>query len=345
MSDAKRPGVSYERSEAKAWAHEHMHGACDVIIPSFTSDLSGLNEAGIRHDVRRNAELGFWGALLVSEAGTTREEMRQFMEIAIDEAEGRHHLVLHGTFDTLDDQVAMAKVAKEVGMDAVLFGYPNSFYPTSASDLYEYTREFCERVDLGVVLFAAHHWNFVRIDPAGFPLEVLVRCAELENVVAVKYEVGRPGATGTYECFKALAGSGVLVSDPFEPNAPIWTEQFEMPWMGTSNYEFYGDLVPRMLDALNHGRRDDAMKLYWQIQPARTARLTEQATFSGANFIHRYLWKYQAWLNGFNGGPLRQPAMKLSDPQMRRMADVVRRAGIADPKEDPASFFVGRNPA
>jgi dihydrodipicolinate synthase/N-acetylneuraminate lyase len=346
MSGTRRSGTPYDRSEARAWAREHMRGVCDVIIPSFTADLSGLNERGIRHDVRRNIELGFWGALLVSEAGTTLDEMRQFMEIAVDEAQGRHYLVLHGTFDTLDQQVAMAAAAKQAGVDAVLFGYPNSFYPVSSSDLYEYTRKFCERVDLGVILFAAHHWNFERIDVSGFPLEVLVRAAaELPNVVAVKYEVGRPGAVGTYECFKALAGSGVLVSDPFEPNAPIWTENFEMPWMGTSNYEYFGDMVPRTLEALHQGRREDAMKLYWQMQPARTARLAEQATFGGANFIHRYLWKYQAWLNGFNGGPLRQPAMKLSDAQMRRMADALRRAGIADPKDELSSYFVGRNPA
>lgn len=345
-SPGKKASTAYGRSEAKAWAHEHMVGVCDVIIPSFTSDLKGLNEAGIRHDVRRNQELGFWGALLVSEAGTTHDEMRQFMEIAVDEAKGEHYFVLHGTFDTLDDQVAMANDAKAIGIDAVLFGYPNSFYPTSVGDLTEYTKAFCDRVDLGVVLFAAHHWNFGRLDVSGFPLEVITRCAELENVVAVKYEVGRPGAVGTYECFKALAGSGVLVSDPFEPNAPIWTDLFEMPWMGTSNYEFYGDLVPRMLEALNQGRRDEGMKLYWQIQPARTARLAEQATFGGANFIHRYLWKYQAWLNGFNGGPIRQPAMKLADASMRRMADVVGRAGIADTTGiDLPSFFVGRNPA
>ena len=345
MAESKRSGVGYGRSEAKDWAHEHMRGVCDVIIPSYKSDLTGLNEAGIRHDVRRNMELGFWGALLVSEAGTTKEEMRQFMEIAVDEAKGQHYFILHGTFDTSGDQIAMTADAKAIGVNAVLAGYPNSFYPKTESDLYDFTRKFCESVDLGVVLFAAHHWNLERIAPSGFPLDVLVRCAEIENVVAVKYEVGRPGAVGTYECFKALKDSGVLVSDPFEPNAPIWTEIFTMPWMGTSNYEFFGDLVPRMLEALHQGRREDAMKIYWQIQPARTARLAEQATFGGANFIHRYLWKYQAWLNGFNGGPIRQPAMKLSDAQMRRMADALRRAGIADRNEEPSSFFVGRNPA
>ena len=45
-----------------------------------TDDLGSLNEAAIRHDVRRNIELGFWGALLVSEAGTTLDEMRRRVE-------------------------------------------------------------------------------------------------------------------------------------------------------------------------------------------------------------------------------------------------------------------------
>lgn len=66
----------YTRQEAKAGARETFQGACNVVIPSYTADLRSLNEAAIRHDVRRNIELGFWGALLVSEAGTTLDEMR-----------------------------------------------------------------------------------------------------------------------------------------------------------------------------------------------------------------------------------------------------------------------------
>ncbi|HEX2404656.1 MAG TPA: dihydrodipicolinate synthase family protein, partial [Acidimicrobiia bacterium] len=73
---SKQP--EYTRGEAKAWARETFHGACNVIIPSYTSDLRSLNESAIRHDVRRNIELGFWGDLLVSEAGTTLDEMRTF---------------------------------------------------------------------------------------------------------------------------------------------------------------------------------------------------------------------------------------------------------------------------
>ncbi len=48
---------------------------------------------------------------------------------------------------------------------------------------------------------------------------------------------------------------------------------------------------------------------------------------SGANLVHRYLWKFQAWLNGYNGGPIRQPAMKLSESQMGTVGRGVAQSG------------------
>jgi 4-hydroxy-tetrahydrodipicolinate synthase len=322
-----------------------MKGVCNVIIPSFTSDLSRLNEAAIRHDVRRNIELGFWGALLVSEAGTSRDEMLRFMEICVDEAAGRQYFVLHGTFDTADAVVKSANEAKSVGVHALLLGHPNSFYPTTAGDVLEYTEYVTSRTDLAVILFAAHQWNLERLDIRGYPLEALEQAARLDTVIAIKYEVSRPGVAGTYECFKRLANTGLLVCDPFEGNAPVWAGVFGMPWLGTGNYEFYGDSIPRMVAALNAGDHEVAMEIYWQIQPARAARFAEQATFSGSNYVHRYLWKYQAWLNGYNGGPLRQPMMKINDGQMRRMAEVLVRVGVIKGYEPFGDFYVGRCPA
>ncbi|HEY3302667.1 MAG TPA: dihydrodipicolinate synthase family protein [Candidatus Binatia bacterium] len=337
--------MEYTKATAKDWALENFHGVCDVIIPSYTADLKKLNEKGIRHDVRRNMELGFWGALLVSEAGTTMAEMRQFMEIAVDEAKGRHRLVLHGTFDTADEIVKMAQEGAQIGVDALLLGHPNSFYPKDADRLYDYLAYVCERTDLAVILFAAHHWNFERLHPSGYPPQVLTKAADLPNVVAIKYEVGRPGIAGDYEFWKMIKGKRVLFSDPLEAHSPLTVELFGQQWMGTSNYEYFGGAVPNYFKLLREGQYERAMKIYWQIQPARNARLAEQATFSGANFIHRYLWKYQAWLNGYNGGPLRQPAMKLNDGQMRRVRDALTRSGLEPTQEGPAEFYAGRNPA
>ena len=340
------PRDAFAKSEAKEWAEENFRGVCNVIIPSFTVDLSGLNEAGIRHDVRRNAELGFWGALLVSEAGTTPEEMRTFMEIAVDEAKGSQYFLLHGSFDSLDDTIECARDARAIGVDGLLVAYPNSFYPTTAAELGEYTRALCEKTDLAVVLFCAPHYNFERLDPSGFPLEVWHELVDQPNAVALKYEVGHPGVVGSWQVFSEFAGRGVLVCDPYEPNLLMWDDLYGTPWIGTSNYEYYGDTVVRYLAAQREGRREEALRLYWQIQPARQAREALRAQAAGANFNHRYLWKYQAWLQGYNGGPIRAPAMKLTDAQMRRAAEGLVASGLLDATPPSfAPFFEGRNPA
>ena len=335
--------AEYTRAEAKSWARETFRGACNVIIPSYSSDLRSLNEPAIRHDVRRNMELGFWGALLVSEAGTTTEEMRRFMEIALDEAAGAHRFLLQGVFDTTADIIMMANDARSLGVDGMLLGHPNSFYPTSAQEVEDYTTEICEATDLAVVLFIVEHSNLRRLDVRGFPADVLARLTNVDTIVAVKYEVGRQQPTNTYETFRRLEKADVLLSDPMEFNAPMWVDTFGMQWMGTSNYEYYGSYVPQLLDLLSARHTQKAMEEYWRIQPARNARSATMSS-GGANLVHRYLWKFQAWLNGYNGGPIRQPAMKLSESQMRTSAEGLRKAGIASANEPFAEFFSGRHP-
>jgi 4-hydroxy-tetrahydrodipicolinate synthase len=208
----------------------------------------------------------------------------------------------------------------------------------------DYTVEICEATDLAVVLFVVEHSNLRRLDVRGFPADVLDRLTKVDTIVAVKYELGRQQTVNTYETFRRLQDADVLLADPMEYNAPMWVDLFGMQWMGTSNYEYYGGYVPRLLELLHAGDTGGAMEEYWRVQPARSARATTMST-GGANLVHRYLWKFQAWLNGYNGGPIRQPAMKLSDQQMRTSAEGVRRAGIISTDEPFADFFVGRNPA
>ena len=80
--------AQYTRNESRKWAKENLDGLINVVIPSFTQDLKGLNEKGIRHDVRKCIELGFTGTLLVSEVVMSLEEYIEFTKIAVDEAAG-----------------------------------------------------------------------------------------------------------------------------------------------------------------------------------------------------------------------------------------------------------------
>jgi dihydrodipicolinate synthase/N-acetylneuraminate lyase len=332
----------YRKSEAKDWARQNWHGLCNVIIPSYSSDLKRLNEAGIRHDVRRNIELGFWGALLVSEAATTDEEYIEFMEIAVDEARGKHNFLFHGCFDTVEDVVRLAREAERIGLDGVLLGHPPSFYPQSEKELYDYTEYVCGRTNLAVVGFAQPHWNFQRLHPSGYPPKVMVEAAKLENLVACKFEVG--GITGHYDFWLAIRNLNVLYSDPMEANFPVSVELFGQQWSGTSGYEIFGGESPRLFKLLRAGKHDEAMQLYWRIDPVRQMRALLSAYMQGAHFINRSLWKYWAWLHGYNGGPMRQPVNKVSDAQMRQSREAMLRAGFKLEDERFADFFVGRHP-
>ncbi len=336
--------MQYSRSEAKEWAAASWRGVCNVIMPSFSADLRQLNEAAIRHDVRRNIEHGFWGALLVSECGTTDAEYRRFMEIAVDEAKGRQHFLIHGTFDTRDQIIAAAKAGEAIGVSGLLLGHPNTFYPRTEQELYEHLAGVAGRTDLAICLFATVQMNLGRLHPSGYPPTVLARASDLENVVAIKYEVGRPGIAGDLELWKMIRGKRVLFSDPLEAHSPLTVEMFEQQWMGTSNYEYWGGAVPRYFDLLQRGDFAAAMEIYWRINPARQARVAIQTTFAGANFIHRYLWKYQGWLHGYNGGPMRQPVMKLNDAQMRSVREPLLRSGFDLEDADATAFYAGRHP-
>jgi 4-hydroxy-tetrahydrodipicolinate synthase len=56
------------------------------------------------------------------------------------------------------------------------------------------------------------------------------------------------------------------------------------------------------------------------------------------------MWKYQAWLQGYNGGPIRHPSMRVYAKDMAVLRAATKAAGL-NPTNDPdEAFFVGRNP-
>ncbi|MFC5753240.1 dihydrodipicolinate synthase family protein [Actinomadura rugatobispora] len=333
----------YGRAEAREWARAEMKGVCNVIIPSYTADLRGLNEAGIRHDVRRDIELGFKGALMVSETALSADEYVQMVEWAADEAAGRLVLFFHAAFNTLEENIAVAKRAEEAGAEMVLLSYPPSFYPTSLRQVYDYTEAFCAETGMGVMLFPVPLWGFERLHPASIPVEMLEEMVEtIPNVVAIKAEGGMPAIAGFTETWNRLSDR-VVVTMPLEQQAIPLATVLPLQLIATSNTECLGGAVPAMLDLCHQGRHAEAMELYWRVDPGR--RANDRIGVAGTNSVHRMAWKYQAWLTGFNGGPLRMPTQRLVAPQMAGYRAAAREAGVLTATEPDEAFFVGRNPA
>lgn len=336
----------YERGQARAWALESLRGCCGCVSPTFTSDLAGLNEAAIRHDVALAKEHGLKGLLIVSEGGTTPAEMRRFTEIVVDEAAGDLVTVLQASQPTLADTVASVEHGSAAGIDLVMPSYPLYFNPPSTEDVFEFTKAVADAGDVGVIIFAMDQWNFGRLHAAGFSVALLEQMVDgIPQVVAIKNEVGGPGVGGIAAVFERFNGE-VVVTDPLEFNSPAWIANYGMQFMGTSNYEVAGPVIPQMFDLLSDAATwEKGMELYWQIAPARRAHAAVCTPLvANSGLVPRMHWKYQGWLNGYNGGPIRQPHMRVSAGQMATLRNAAVASGLNVTGDDDELFYLGRNP-
>lgn len=334
----------YLPSEARDWAREHFRGVVNVIIPSFANDMRSLNETAIRHDVRRDIDLGFSGALLVSEVNITPDEYIRFVEIAADEAGGRLVLVHHAMFNTFEDNVDVARRAAAAGADLALLCYPPTFYPASEQDIYEYSKAFCDSVGLGVMLFPVSFWGFDRLHGASLSMELLEQLVDdAHNVIAIKAEGGHPSIAGFAHVWTRLSDR-VVVSMPILQQAIPLASLVPLQVIATSNTEYYGSAAPELFDLARVGKHDEALQRLWQIAPAW--RANESVTpIPGGHMVHRMAWKYQAWLAGFNGGPLRLPTPRIIAREMRAYRQALSEAQLPVTQDPDEDFFVGRNPS
>jgi len=338
--------TKYENGTAREWALASLRGCCGCVSPTFTSNLADLNEACIRHDIALEKAHGMSGVLIVSEAGTTAQEMRRFTEIVVDEAGDDLVTVLQASQPTLADTVASAQHGAQAGVDLVMPSYPLYFNPPSTDDVLAFTKAVADACRLGIVIFAMDQWNFGRLHAAGFSVSLLERMVDsIPEVVAIKNEVGGPGVGGIAAVFERFTGE-VIVTDPLEFNAPAWIANYGMQFMGTSNYELMGPVIPQIFRLLSDKATwDKGMELYWQVAPARRAHATVCTPLvANSGLVPRMHWKYQGWLMGYNGGPIRQPHMRVSAGQMATMRNAAIASGLDVTGDDDALFYTGRNP-
>jgi len=334
--------LPYTRAEIKDRVKSTWKGCCSVTIASMTSDFKGLNARAIEHDVKLAESHGFWGTLIASESGLTTDEYIAFMEIAKGAAT-TIKLVTHLSFDTNEDVRRVAKAAEALGYEGGLVNYPDWFRPKSAADIVSFTREIADATDLALILFAVPTWGFKALHPSAFPPDALVEMARFETAAALKYEANPPAMNTGFADIRRKCGDHVIVECPLEHYAPGLVDAYGMQWMGTSSYESYADRVPRWFKMLHDGKWDEGMELYWKCQPARDAKSAYHASFAGGNLISRVGWKYMSWLQGYSGGMLRMPHLRILPNQMRALRQGFAASGFSVPDNDDA-FYAGRFP-
>jgi 4-hydroxy-tetrahydrodipicolinate synthase len=337
---------AYTRTEARDWAREKLVGAVNCTIPSFTADLRGINEQGIRHDIRLAQQHGFLGTLGVSEVSITLPEYLDFLRIVRDEAGEDFVVVHHGSWSTLEQNIEAVRGAEEAGADLVLLSYPPNFYPESEQEIYDYTKAVCDATNLAVMLFPMFLWGFSpRVHPSDIPTRLIRRLIDdCPNIAVIKAEGGFPSIQSAIECHR-LFGDEVVISVPIESELIPLAQVMPIQLSATSDHEYYGPMIPRVMQLLREGKYDDATDIYWQLHPARKIKGGLAPVLNGGAFINRQAWKFQGWLQGYNGGPLRQPTQRIHDAQMHALRKGLLDAGL-EPSMDPfREFFIGRNPA
>lgn len=332
-----------ENSELKQWARALMRGVQNMLIPSFTPDLAALDEDGIRWDVQQSIRHGFFGLNCTTQVGLAFAEAKRFVEMAVAEANGRIQVSPVCTFNSLAENIAFIQHAAATGCDTALVAYPPNFYPQSPEEIYAITKQMCDAAPrLPLVLYVSFKWNYGRFHPGGFPLDILERLTDINNVVGLLVGIIEPGFV--YEAFRRFSGK-VLVQTPWERWAPLLTGQFGMQWFGPGAYELFQTPEKRYLIDYYHlllnGQTDEAMEIFWQLTPVR---LVFEKQFMPTQMMGTYHWpqqKFYQWLTGGNGGFTRQPAMKMYQHEMDEAKNILPAIGI-EPRENYAEFYIGR---
>lgn len=337
---------AYTPDEAREWAREKLVGAINCTIPSFTNDLRGINERAIRHDVALAKRHSFIGTLGIAEVSITMPEYIDFLRIVRDEAGDDFVVVHHGSWSNLEQNIEAVRRAEDAGVDLVLLSYPPNFYPETEQEIYDYTKAVCDATNLAVILFPMYLWGFSpRIHPSDIPTGLIRRLLDdCPNIAVIKAEGGFPSIQGVIECHR-LFGDEVVISMPIESDLIPLSQIMPIQLSATSDHEYYGPKIPQVMSLLRNGKFDEATEIFWQLHPARKAKSALAPVLHGGAFLNRQAWKFQGWLQGYNGGPLRQPTQRIHDAQMNALRKGLIDSGL-EPSMDPfREFFIGRNPA
>jgi len=329
-------------SELKAWAKENFKGLETCTIPSFTRDLTELDEEGIRWDVQQSIKHGFFSTLCACEIGLTFEEAKRFVEIVADEAKDKILVSTTLMFNSFDQIKEMLQYAKKVGCHNGLLFYPPNYFPQTEDDLFQATKELCDASDLGIVLYTTHKLNFERLYPSGFSPELLSRMADIDTVVGLK--IGSNDFAYISECFQKC-GDRILVNSPIAGLAPMLHKAYGQQWIGAAVYEMYqSPEKPYLVDYFNlilQGETEKAMGIMRRLTPAVGIFESQLMPTILLGAYHWLLLKYYQWLVGGNGGCLRHPVLRTYGQQLQAARMAITMLGIT-PREPDEEFFIGR---
>lgn len=343
-----RSDTRVARKDRKAWAKKHFKGFENVLMPSFTPDLKKLDEAGIRLDVRKSIEHGFFSTLCAC-VGLTDDETRQFLEVAVDEAKGRISVAFaQGGAEGTDAKVnlGLVKDAETIGCSHIILSLPRT---GSAQDLIKVGTAVSEATNMGIYLWAAQIHDFKRFHRSRIPFEVFDALADLPNVIALK--VGDPDPATIFQLFeryndRMLIGALMLNVMPFGIKAygQQWSGAWTVEALQTPEKRYATDFFNLMMA----GKYDAGMDLYWKYLDAAFGAMMKfmgpLMPTGGHPWEHLKLYQF---LGGGNGGRMRKDPYHpdlppVTEENMAFVKNVFQSIQLSPANDSFEAFMVGR---
>jgi 4-hydroxy-tetrahydrodipicolinate synthase len=331
-------------SEKKQWAREHLRGLGSLVMPTFTADFKGLDEEGIRQDVRHRIRQGFCETM-VSATGANAEQSKRINEIVREEAQGKMliSVIVGGTADAA---IASLDSAAKRGVSHALLSFPGNLKPETEEEVYAHYRKIIDSTSLAILLYGVEVDALRRFHPSGVPMNVFDRLADHPSVVGMKLTQSMPAGLA-YEICERLSDRLLmgLVNLDFVPamGRHYKNVQWSSQWITDSVQSPEKPYGVELMNLVRQGKMTEAMKVYWQMQP-----LIDLIYEIQGRLLPTHPWqhmKYYQWAMGGNGGllPLEGrgagPALDAKARQLIR--DTCKKVGITVDRPDD-EFMVGR---
>ena len=340
--ETARSAVS--KTEKKQWAHEHLKGMENALMPSFSPDFKSLDEDGIRHDVRQSIRHGFCGCT-VSAVGANADQRRRMMEIVREESGDKilTSIIVGGNVEAAVQSLANAE---KMGCSHALLTFPGNAQPQTEEEVYTHFRKVIDSTSMAILLYGSESPSLRRFHPSGIPINVYDRLADVPQVVGMKLTHPMNAATAFELCERL---SNRLIMGPVNLDlVPVLAGnyrniQWSGQWIVESVQSPEKPYAVELMDLASKRRMNDALKIYWQMQPLIEAIYELQAPL----LLHgSHPWahmKYHQWCVGGNGGllPLKPgPYLPVLDSKGRELIrNTYKKAGIM-PFDGPDEEFI-----
>jgi 4-hydroxy-tetrahydrodipicolinate synthase len=161
-------------------------GIYAAMLTPFKADGS-INEAVIRQMVDFMIAKGLQGIFPISSVGEfahlSLEEIYRYMEIVVEQAQGRVHIMPGAGSTCAANSIKIANRAKALGCEAVVI-CPPYYYPISQENLQKYYEDIADAVDIPVILYN------IPLFITPISQQVIINLSKHTNIVALKDSSG-----------------------------------------------------------------------------------------------------------------------------------------------------------